>query len=315
MQYSAVIRTIGNEEYLLQTINSLNAQNLAPSEIVIILPIGTNVAYLDNMSMRGVKVFHSEKGMIAQRLSGIKRANQRFVLLLDDDIIFHSKDATQKLIGALTTHCAQCVVPHYPDDHKEGRIYKILQAIFFISRPSGQDKLTYNRAGGYIYPDHPPTTSPQLTEGGRGACIAVDRDWLISENLLKPNVLHQTKYALRDDGIFILDIVRKNGNAIMIGNIELEHIGIAHRIDSDRLYAINSASIFNNYVFWKDYIYSKFRYRALSMLCFSWFIVGQLFFGVLRSVKHRKYRPLAGFLEGLRMTLNYEREQRKQAKR
>jgi hypothetical protein len=82
---SVVIATIGNE-YLPNTIKTLNNGSLVPDEIIIIIPLEYKQDF-DFGDYTNVRVVYVPfKGQVAQRAHGFTLIKNNFVLQLDDDI-------------------------------------------------------------------------------------------------------------------------------------------------------------------------------------------------------------------------------------
>ena len=94
IDYSVIIRTIGKagEKYqnLLNAIAVLDPQ---PREVIVVLPEG----YEEPEEKLGWETFYySPKGMVVQRLFGIKKCKTPYALICDDDVCF-AADFVHKL--------------------------------------------------------------------------------------------------------------------------------------------------------------------------------------------------------------------------
>jgi glycosyltransferase involved in cell wall biosynthesis len=299
MKYSAVIRSLGNTDYLNPVVRSLLDQTIRPEEIVIVVPFG--VTLTDFQHTESCRIVESKKGMVMQRNVGMKSAKLDYALLLDDDLLFTSNDSVEKLLKSIIKYDSVCVLPHYPEDNKEGFLYRVFETFFLMAVPSTKNKLEYLRSGGYSYPVDPPVAEPHLTEGGRGACSAINLKWLKENNIFMDEAFERVTYALRDDGAFIYDIALAGGNPIIVNGVSIQHIGITHKATSERLYNLCVATVYNNYIFWYKYIYTKKTMKLLSILAFIHNMVGQIIVCVLKAVKNKKPRSLAGIGAGLKL--------------
>lgn len=298
MEYSAVIRSLGNLEYLNPTISSLMRQSIKPSEIVLVIP--ENIDSPQVVKAEPLIIYRSPKGMIKQRKTGILKAKFNYLLLIDDDIVFERNDAVQNLLTSLEKYNAKCVLPYASDAYPKGIIRILLNSFFGISIPTQKYHLKYTCGGGFYYPKNPPQDKPFLIEGGGGICIAVEKSFLIQNNIFGDEDLERIPYPLREDGAFVYDIVIHDGKAIMIPNVPFNHIGVSHRTSNKRLYWSNVASIYNNFIFWKKYIYTTCQIKPWAILCFSWHLVGISFYAFLKGIKDKSLYPLKGIKDGFK---------------
>lgn len=112
MKYSIVIRTLGNAglkyQKLLTSIENLKIQ---PEEIVVVLPYG----YEKPKEQLGNETFiYSPKGLMYQRIAGVKAAHNDYVLCLDDDLSFDS-DFTERLIKPIVEGKCDVTIPPLPE--------------------------------------------------------------------------------------------------------------------------------------------------------------------------------------------------------
>lgn len=98
IDYSVVIRTIGkaNEKYkkLLISVNKLTPK---PKEVIIVLPEGYS---LPQQQLGWEKFVFCKKGMVIQRLYGLKECKTKYALFCDDDVEFE-RDFVSKLYKPL----------------------------------------------------------------------------------------------------------------------------------------------------------------------------------------------------------------------
>lgn len=295
LAYSAVVRSAGHSPLVDELLLSLMQQSLTPAEIVIVLSHGT--APWHPPHSRLVRFVHASGGMVAGRETGIRVAQRRYLLLLDDDIAFRSAKAVEILFATMLRCAAQCAIPHHPDSYPRG-MRQILCALFGMAVPTGDCRLGYTPGGGFYYPRRFSPEQPYEVEGGPGRCIAVDRDFLMRHQVLGDLDLERVAYALRDDGAFVLDVVRHGGKAILVGNVPYTHLGVVRKLSPQRLHQFYEASVFNNWVFWRKYIKGRYPSRAVPALSFGWLLMGVLVFAVASSVRHATVSPLRGATSG-----------------
>jgi len=302
LSFSAVIRSVGQNSYLDRLLESLKNQSLQPAEIIIVLPYGVPAW---DTSYPNTRFIHSPRGMVTQRAVGIKEAKFRYLLLLDDDIVFRDVEAVKRLFSEMLRHNAVLALPYSPEAFPQGK-RRIIYGLFGMALPTSKRYLGYTAGGGFYYPKNPSFEQPYEVEGGYGRCIAADRDFLLKNYILGDPDLEKVPYALRDDGAFVLDVVRHGGKAIMVGNVPYDHLGGAKKVSPQRLLWSYEAAIFNNYVFWKKYIKGRYRVQIVPTIAFVWHLTGVLTFAFLSCLRHKSIYPLLGVVRGFsRMVLEW----------
>lgn len=316
LKYSAVIRSVGRNDFLEQTLASLENQVLPPDEIIIVLPQGVEPW----QTGRAVHFYYAERGMVSQRNEGILRASNTYVLLLDDDIVL-DKQSALTLFSAMARHKAVCAVPYWTESWPKG-VARWLFAFWRIAVPKRRGGISYTAGGGFYYPITDPGNEVWETAGGNGAVIAINRDFIVAQDAMVDMDLQSGRYALREDGAFILRIVRSGGKCIMLSGIFFDHLGGTTRLSKDRYFSQYRASVLNQYIFWRKYIRQQYELSAASLLkarlALVWYITGICFFAVVSSFRLRSFDPLkgiiAGFVEAARLKnailrgRGYERE-------
>lgn len=302
VEYSAVIRSVGHNPLIDKLIESLTEQSLKPREIVIVLPYDVPVWDTAVLSTRFI---HSPRGMVTQRAVGIKEARFRYLLLLDDDIVFGDVGAVERLFWEMLRHNAVLALPYSLEAFPQGK-RRVIYALFGMAVPTSKRYLGYTAGGGFYYPINPSFGQPYEVEGGRGCCIAADRDFLVKNSIFGDPDLEKVSYALRDDGAFVLDVVRHGGKAILVGNIHYKHLGGARKLTPQRLYQSYEALVFNNYMFWRKYIKGRYRMQLIPTIAFGWHLTGVFVFAFLSCLRHKSVYPLLGAMRGFsRMVLKW----------
>jgi glycosyltransferase involved in cell wall biosynthesis len=299
--YSVAIRSVKDNQFLRRTLDSLQKQTILPDEIVIVIP--TKVPEW-NTGVASVRFVQAERGMVTQRATGIQAAKNKYLLLLDDDVVL-SPNMAEVLLMTMRERNADCIVPYWDEGWPKKKFTKAFMSFWRLAIPQKTGGIRYAAGGGYFYPRQEPTT-PWETHGGSGAVILVNREFCIENDCLGDEALQEVSvYALRDDGAFILDISRKGGLCLMVGGISFIHLGGTTRLDPSRLEMSFKAQIYNHYLFWKTYIkpsYSKtVSGKFISWLSIIWYLVGSTVLGLLAASRARSIKPIRGIISGLRL--------------
>jgi len=302
LSFSAVIRSVGHNLHLDYLLESLRNQSLPPAEIIIVLPYGVPAW---DTPVPNTRFIHSPRGMVTQRAVGIKEARFRYLLLLDDDIVFRDVEAVKRLFSEMFRYNAVLALPYSPEAFPQGK-RRLIYALFGMAVPTSKRYLGYTAGGGFYYPRNPSFERPYEVEGGYGRCIAADRDFLVKNSVFGDPDLERIPYALRDDGAFVLDVVRHGGKAILVGNVPYDHLGGARKLSPQRLLSSYEASVFNNYVFWRKYIKGRYRMQIVPTIAFGWHLTGISLFAMLSCLRHKSVYPLLGVVRGFsRMVLEW----------
>ena len=297
--YSAVIRSVGNNPCLDLLLKSLQNQSLQPAEILVVLPYGVPAW---NTPFPNTRFVHSPRGMVTQRAVGIKEARFRYLLLLDDDIVFRDVEAVERLFSEMLQHNAVLALPYSPEAYPQGK-RRLIYALFGMAVPTSKRYLGYTAGGGFYYPKNPSFEQPYVIEGGRGCCIVADKDFLVKYCIFGDPDLEKVPYPLREDGAFVFDVVRHGGKAILIGNVPYDHLGGARKLSSQRLFASYEASVFNNYIFWRKYIRGRYRMEIVPLIAFAWHLTGIFVFSILSCLRHKNFYPILGWAWGFKKIL------------
>jgi len=297
MEYSVTIRTIGQNPYTERLLDSLIKQSLPPKEIDLVIPHNGTINKSWSDIYPNMRVINSSKGMISQRSTGIREARYRYILLLDDDIEFDDNKAIENLFSEMLQNKANMAIPYSSDAFPKGRV-RLLHHIFGMAVPTSKRYLGYTPGGGYYYPKYPSFEQAYETEGGRGCCIAADRDFLLKYKLFGDPDLETLSYPLREDGAFVASVAQNGGKSILVGNISYTHLGVARKLSPQRLYNHYYASVFNNYVFWRKYVKSRYRQPILPYIAFEWHLIGIFVFALLVCMKYKSFNPIFGAIAG-----------------
>jgi glycosyltransferase involved in cell wall biosynthesis len=303
--YSVAIRSVKDNDFLRRTLQSLLEQTILPDEIVIAIPEDIQPW---ETGIKEVRFVQTKRGAVTQRSSGISASKNKYLLLLDDDIIL-STNISELLLQAMIDHNADCIIPYWKEGREKKGLAKALLTFFGIMIPQSTGGVRYTSGAGFYYPEQePPTTTPWKTEGGAGAVLMVNKDFCIDHHCIGDELFQKiSAYAFRDDGAFVLDISRNGGNCLMLGGISFIHLGGTTRLDPSRLDMAYRAQIYNSYLFWKNYIEPQYRKsiyaRFKTHLSILWYLIGIITIGMLIAIRAKSFQPIRGILIGLKSIL------------
>jgi len=305
---SVAIRSVRVNDYLKQLLDSIQSQTQRPDEIVIIIPDDAGLRDEWDLLAKDVsvptKVIRSQRGMISQRSAGISTSHGDLVLLLDDDLILPDR-FVEIMASALHRTQAKCVVPFASDRYPQSCWQRFMLQIFSISVPyHGKGGNKQLLSGGFEYPLTPLSFGESAeTETGSGAAILIDRKW-VAEHHTEGDLSLQSKdnpYALREDAAFVYSQAITGGRPVIVNAGKYIHLGGTTRLDSRRLFWTYDASVRNNFIFWKFYIWNlqpTVLLRVRAGLGIVRHLIGITIFAVLSSVRHRSLSPIYGCIKG-----------------
>ncbi len=297
--YDVVIRSLGNPEYLGPTIDAIRGQSLKPREILIVVPDGTPDPAVENLE--SIRIERCRKGMISQRAEGIKRSNSRFQLLMDDDVVLKNQGTVERLFTTMDETGAVCVCPLLA---LPSGLIRIPLAIFGIAVPWFRPQVRHTAGGGFMYPLGKRATSGLIdVDGARGACLAVDAEFLRKHEIFGDSEFERVGYAYRDDAAFVFEMTCQGGNAKMIEAGAIEHIGVSHPRSPDEVVRRGAAEIINSHLFWRKYIRRKHGGRIWPPIVFTWTIVGNFIIALAVTLRRGSLAPLKGRTRGCRQLL------------
>lgn len=299
--YSVAIRSVGDNEFLRQTLASLERQTILPGEIIIAFPEDASPWRVDQPLVRFVA---APRGMVTQRAAGLRAAALPLVVLLDDDIVLEPR-ALEVLLEPLHSGRAICAVPYWPELWPRPGLQRWLNAFWGIAVPRRQGGIDYNPGGGYYYPLTEPPPLGWETRGGAGAVLAVSGAFAIASGAVGDlDLQRKSVYALREDGALIYSWHRAGGRCLMVPGVRCRHLGGTTRLNPQRDYFVSVAQVSSQVVFWKKYIFPEWRrggLRNLRARCsLAWYLLGIVFLAGCVAVRGRTLQPLRGVVAGFR---------------
>jgi hypothetical protein len=302
--YTAVVRSTGQNRYLDQLLGSLRDQTRPPDEVVIAIPRDVEPWPVTDPHVRFV---HADRGMVSQRAEGILAAKNEHLLILDDDIVLDSTGAAT-LMDALVSRGAVCVIPYSTATWPEGGVKRWAYAFCGIAIPRRAGGVEYTAGGGYYYPLTAPPREGWTTRGGSGMVMALDRRFAIEKQALGDRELEKlSRYALREDGIFALRVVQSGGRCLLIPGVTYVDLGTSRHLSPGSLRTRYRAQIENHHYFWRHYIRpgyaSSFSGRCWASLSVAWYLAGVCVLALAASLRVRTPEPLRGVASGLATVL------------
>ncbi len=270
LEYSVVIRTLGNTGDKYQTLlNSIKQQLVQPLEIIVVLPHG----YTIDHRLGCERFVYTEKGMVNQRIVGFKSAKTEYILVVDDDVSFEP-DFAQNMLSYISKYDADVVLPseykiiqhtllekikHFTKSSLLNLKYIIIglrflhfnkKYVYKIALTGGNSKL-FSINDNKVY----------LSQSGNFQCFLMKTDAAKNVKLEEEYWLNVNNYANNDDQVFFYKSFLKANKIIFVPKITYSHLngGVAQANSNlkenlkKKLYGIS----FNRTVFWYRFLFSK----------------------------------------------------------
>ena len=257
IDYSVVIRTTGksNKKYiaLMDSIDNLIPK---PKEIIIVLPEG----YDKPRYQLGWETFYfTKKGMVSQRLYGIKQCTTKYALISDDDISFES-DFVRKLYEPIKMRLGQFSAgPLYSFLPRRG-FNSLICTVNSSAVPTLFNKKKYCkllRTTGYSYNRNlDDKVKYYEAESLAWTCFLAETESLKRIDLCSENWLDKYGYAAHDDTTMFYKAYLLGMKSIVVSDAYYNHLDAKTSTQGNSDKVIFSTA-FNRMVFWHRFIYKK----------------------------------------------------------
>lgn len=153
MTYSIAIRTLGVSGFLRQELESVFAQTIKPSRVLIYIADGYKIP---DFRVEDEEYIRVKKGMAAQRLLPYDEIDSDFILMLDDDVVLQP-DSVEKLLDEMQINNADLISADTFETHKLSSTQKLYAAIANFVFPRRNQKWAFkiHPNGSFSYLDNP----------------------------------------------------------------------------------------------------------------------------------------------------------------
>lgn len=272
LEYSVIIRTTGKAgEKYIRLLDSIKALTPQPKEVIVVLPDGYE---LPQEKLGWETFYFCPKGMVKQRLYGIKKCKTPYALVSDDDIAF-SNDFVNKLSIPVVTgqygFSAGPLVEFFPQKGKSTFFSFIVGA----SMPTLFHRKRYNsvlKTTGYSLNRNITTSVSKLyeTQSAPWTCFFADIKKLNSIHFEDEMWLDKNGYAAYDDQTMFYKAWCRGIKSVIVSDATYRHLDgktSTTGINETASYA----SAFNMIVFWHRFIYKGSIFKKfLCKICFKY---------------------------------------------
>ena len=292
LEYSVIIRTMGmaGQKYLklLKAISHLEPQ---PQEVIVVLPEGYELP----AERLGWETFYfCRKGMVRQRMAGIKACKTDYALVCDDDVSFPSdfvKKLHQPIEKGVGYFSAAPLYSFLPNEGKETIIDMIMANAVPTILHRKNRYVSVLKSTGYSYNKHldRSVTRYYETQAAPWTCFYADIQALKSLELDKETWLDAHGYSALDDQTMFYKAWLMGFKTIIVSDAVYEHMDARTAIRDNRNPVLYSRS-FNRVVFWHRFIYSQQREpigKLLSQTAFLYRLIWIEIWKILSLMRHR----------------------------
>lgn len=258
IDYSVIIRTTGKAgEKYKKLLNAIEALEPKPREVIVVLPEGYDLP----SERLGWETFYcSPKGMVVQRMTGIKLCKSPYALICDDDVSF-DRDFVQKLHAPLERNLGGLSIAPLHSFLPQKGLRSVVDAVLGSGVPTVFHKDRYCcvlRTTGYSYNRKLDANQKYYeTQSAAWTCFYADVNSLRSIDFEAEQVwLDSHGYSALDDQTMFYKAWLRGIKTIVVADACYEHLDAKTSTRESREPVLFSRT-FNRIIFWHRYIYSQ----------------------------------------------------------
>lgn len=303
IDYSVIIRTTGKAgEKYKSLLNSIDGLIPRPKEIIVVLPEGYELP----VEQLGWETFYfSPKGMVVQRMCGIKICKTQYALITDDDISFES-DFVQKLYEPLKNGKYGISAGPLVDFFPEKGLPTLVAILTGAAVPTLLNKERYNtvlRTTGYSYNRKIEIGKGKLyeTQSAAWTCFFADVEKLRSIRFEDELWLDKNGYSAHDDTAMFYKAWLRGVKSVIVADATYKHLDAKTSTRGNKE-KIMYATGFNDVVFWHRFLRDDNWLEYIwSRLCINYRLNAQKIYNLLNKLRNRiTAEELQAFKEGIR---------------
>lgn len=291
INYSVVIRTTGKaHEKYQQLLDSIDQLVPPPKEIIVVLPQGNSIP---KETLGKEKYYFCPKGMVIQRITGMRACKTEYALVCDDDITFPS-DFVCKLYK-----------PIYEGKGKfsAGPLYSFLPpkganaalcTLMGSAAPTLFHKDRYVsvlHTSGYSYNRYLSETASLYyeTQSIPWTCFFAEVEAFNSIELDKEIWLDKNGYAAMDDQTMFYKAWLMGMKSIVVADAIYNHLDARTSTRTNKTNAVYAGG-FNRVVFWHRFIFSvqeSVAGKVWSRICFEYKHLWDILFNFVNLLRKK----------------------------
>lgn len=276
LNYSVTIRTLGKAgDKYVQTIKSIEAQNIKPKEIIVIIDDEKQISQLYKCGLERFVV--KPRGMVKQRLFGIAENKSDWLLMLDDDVKFGPLFVNHLYDTAIKAK-SDVVIPIVKQasngEHNNGIIRNFVNNLMGIGCKGniGNYYIKIMKTGGFCINNRLDHDKQYYSQSGHGTCCFANTHALDNLHFEEELWLEHTPYSLPEDQVMFYKFFCKGFNIAVNLEENFYHLDAqSSQPKADKILKLAYASAHNGYIFWHRFIYLRTKgFDRLSCLFALW---------------------------------------------
>lgn len=261
IDYSIAIRTLGygGTKYK-ELLQSIDCQTVKPQNVFIFIPYNYN---LPQEVLGYEKFIRVEKGMVKQRVAAIEYVQEKYILLLDDDVSFPENFVEALFYSLINSNADVCVsqmIDYATKKYLGFKAYawRIKQFLLgknkFANKDDGFSQKIW-RTGGVIYLKKKDLNKTYLLQTGHGSHCFAKTMALKSIHFEEELWLEDSSYCLPDDQVMFFKLFCYQYKITQSFKTILTHLDGAKK--SNRKETASYAEGRNYFIFWHRFIYKR----------------------------------------------------------
>ena len=297
MNYTAAIRTLGTAgEKYQQLLNSLIAQTIAPSEIIVYIAEGYP---LPQETVGKERYVYVKKGMVAQRALLYDEVATDYVLFLDDDLSF-PPDTVETMFRLLMEGRGDVIAPDIFPNAMRSWQSEAMMTISGRMRARRNDNVwgyKVMRTGGYSYNKNP-KKDVYISQTNAGACFLCRKTDFLKIHFEDELWMDKMSYALGDDQVMYYKMYKHNLKILTWYGHSFKHLDAGCNLTVEKEQMRIYGDIFFKIVFWHRFIYlpeHNILIKFWSLVCLSYYLIFTLMISFLKLKKRMltiKYKAI-----------------------
>ena len=291
IDYSVIIRTTGKaHEKYQRLLDSIKKLIPSPKEVIVVLPEGFR---LPDERLGSETYYFSPKGMVFQRIEGIKKCKSKYALICDDDVVF-GENFVQKLYLPIEQGlCKISIAPLYSFLPRKGFNF-IISAAMANAVPTLFHKkqyITVLRSTGYSYNRHLDRKNTKFydTQSAPGTCFFCEVQAIRDVKLEDEIWLDMNRYAAMEDQVLFYKAWLQGRKILTVSDAHYIHLDGKTSQKNNRNPILYSCG-YNRVVFWHRFIYSKQKsviQKYWSIICVHYYLIWLFLFDIYDLLRKR----------------------------
>lgn len=297
MEYSVIIRTLGTagQKYanLLKCIENLKP---LPKEVIVVLPEGYELPKERLTGGLAETFCFSKKGMVTQRVYGMRMCKTPYMLVCDDDIEFDSEFVNKLYTPVSNGLCDFSAGPLFdflPDKGIKS-LYNTVSSLAAATMFNKDKYVKVLRSSGWSYNRNIDTKGENyyMTESAAGGCFFASKKGADALNFEDEAWVEKNGYGSLDDQAMFYKATCKGLKTIIVSNAFYKHMDGQTSVVGIRENVLFSSG-FNRYVFWHRFIYTRERtlfMKLVDIICFYYLVFFKKAFSFIKGFSDIKER-------------------------